>query len=157
MPKKILILNGPGLGSAYFANKGSPANGSFQSLQDECTRCCKLHGFDISFHHTDIDDNIIDIITHDAPNYDGLIFNPINPDIDNAGKRLMLYRPAISMLSAHNITIIEIHMTNIARQADNLISPFHQTHSSIGFISGLGVKSYTLAIEAIAHKQMQKA
>jgi 3-dehydroquinate dehydratase len=51
-----------------------------------------------------------------------------------------------------NIPIIEVHLENIFLTGSNISAPLKVPESDAGFIAGLGIHGYLLAIQSLATK-----
>ena len=146
----ILVLNGPGLGDLG-AGRGRYGDLTLEYIRDECSTLCEQLGFEIDFRQTDDEDEMFGWIAKDSENFAALIINPLgylkagNVDFD-------MYRSAIRMIAHQRKLVIEVHMTNIFREGAETTKPLQAPEGEMGFISGLGLHSYLLAIRAAAKR-----
>lgn len=63
-----------------------------------------------------------------------------------------MYRSAIKMIAHLKKPVVEVHLTNIFRQGDELTKPLQGPEGEMGFICGLGLHSYLLGIKAVAKR-----
>jgi 3-dehydroquinate dehydratase-2 len=87
-------------------------------------------------------------IAKDSEAFGGVIINPVGHS-RAAIQIYELYRSAIRMIANLKKPIIEVHLTNIYRQVEEVTQPLHEP---AGFICGLGKHSYLLALQAMARK-----
>ena len=148
MSKKILILNGPGLGGIEQINPQDWPGITLQTIKETCTQECTRLGLEMSFRQSEQDDEIFRIISTDATEYDLLILNPIGHNISDAAKRLKRYHIATKALADQGVRVVEIHMNNIFHKPGNTVTPLQEPGTRIGFICGLGIQSYSLALQS---------
>ena len=125
---KILILNGPGL----------PATPS-----DDITAAAKRAGAEVEWLQSAKLDKLFARMK--APKADAIIFNPAE-DITASAE---LYRRSVEAMSACEIPLTEVHLTNIYA-AETVPHSNRQSAKTTGIICGLGDLGYVLAINAIA-------
>ena len=126
------MRNGPGL-----ARPGScDGDLTLKRIHDECSTLCKKLAIELDFRQTDDDDEMARLITQGNMDFNALVINP-------AGSA-----PNIEL----DIPVIEVHTSNIFRQDSETTRPLQPPDATPGFISGLGLHSYLLAIKAL-HKR----
>lgn len=128
----ILILNGPGL-----------ADSTLESIQTSCLSLCEQSGINLDFRQTDDQDEMSRWITNDSANFDALIINPVKFEI---------YQSAIKTIAHFKKPIIEVHMSNIFHPDAEVTKPLQVPEVEIGFICGMGIQSYLLAISAVERR-----
>lgn len=131
----ILILNGPGL-----------AGSTLESIQASCLSRCELSGLNLDFRQTDDKDEMFRWITKDLEDFDALIINPAEFDI---------YHSAIKTIAHLKKPIIEVHMNNIFHPEGEVSKPLQVPEAEIGFICGMRIQSYLLAISAVERRLTQ--
>ena len=65
------------------------------------------------------------------------------------------YRLAIKTLTLQKKPVTEVHIANIFKQGSDITKPLQVPEGEMGFVSGLGVYSYVIAINAISKKLNQ--
>lgn len=95
---------------------------------------------------------MFDWISGDAAEFDALIINPIGYYSLEAYEKFEQYRSAIKMIAHLKKPVVEVHLTNIFRHGADLIEPLREPDAQIGFICGLGLHSYLLAIQSIVQR-----
>lgn len=153
MSKKILILNGPGFSDIEYIRQHYSPDITLEKIEKECAAECAKHDFEMSFRQSEHDDEIFGMIATDAVEYDLLIINPMGHYALEASSRLELYRVAIKALALRGVPVIEVYLNNIFQTPDNMIAPLQVPDVQIGFICGLGVQSYSMAIASLALQQ----
>ena len=63
-----------------------------------------------------------------------------------------IYSSAIKTITRQNKPVIEVHISNIFQQGVENTKPIHVPKCEVGFVSGLGIHSYDLAIRAVNKK-----
>lgn len=134
----ILIINGPNLNTLGFRNPdvyGDIGMSEFQNIIKD-----KYPQTDISFYQSNIEGEIVREIQNSKDDYNGIVIN--------AGAFSHTSVAIRDAIEAINIPVIEVHISNIfAREK-------FRTHSLIGpvcngCVSGMGLKSYEIAILSI--------
>ncbi len=140
MIKKLYILNGPNLNLLGKREPEKYGKTSIKDIEYLCNEKCKNNDLDLFFFQSNFEGSLIEEIHKANSDAGGIIIN--------AGA---LTHTSIGILDALSIfkgPVIEIHITNVyARESfrhKSFISPI-----ATGIIAGLGINSYTLAIDAI--------
>jgi 3-dehydroquinate dehydratase-2 len=135
---KLLIINGPNLNLLGIREKSVYGDRSFDSFLNELkNRYPKL---EIDYFQSNTEGFLIDKIHEAGFTYDGIIIN--------AGGYTHTSVALADAVSAINSPVIEVHISNVFKR-----EPFRH-HSFLtpvckGVISGFGLDSYRLAIEAL--------
>jgi len=149
--KSVLILNGPGLADLKAYRGNWSAELTLDGIRDACAELCSEFGLAMDFRQTDDQQEMYRWIAKDSESFDGVIINPVG----HSRAMLMtfeLYRSAIQVIANLKRPVIEVHLTNIFRQVEEVNQPLHEPQGDMGFICGFGKLSYVLAIRAIARK-----
>jgi 3-dehydroquinate dehydratase-2 len=142
---KISIINGPNLN---LLGKREPDKYGYRSFDDYLV-LLKAGYPDIHFEYfqSNVEGELINEIHDKGFLYDGIILN--------AGGYTHTSVAIADAIASVKIPVIEVHITNIAARED-----FRHTsliaRSCAGSISGFGLDSYRLAIEALVAKQKEK-
>ena len=148
--KTLLILNGPGL--ADLSAGGDRYGGvTLEQIQEESAALCAELGLDLEFRQTDDQDEMFRWIARDSDHFDALIINPVGY-LKSGTVDFDMYRSAIKMIAHLKKPVIEVHLTNIFRQGEELTKPLQGPEGEMGFICGLGIHSYLLGIRAVAKR-----
>ena len=137
-PMKIDIINGPNLN---LLGRREPEKYGRSSFEDYLIKLKSLYP-DISFEYyqSNIEGEIINEIQRSGFNSDGIILN--------AGGYTHTSVAITDAISSIKTAAIEVHITNISARED-----FRHTsligRSCAGSISGFGLDSYRLAVEAL--------
>ena len=136
----ILILNGPGLGDL-----------NLESIRACCSSRSKQPDTNIDLRQTDDAEVMFRWITKDSENFGALIINPAGYS-GASSISYETYCSAIETIAHLKKPIIEVHISNIFHPGDETTRPLQVPEANIGFICGMGVQSYLLAISAIERR-----
>lgn len=141
MPNPIYILNGPNLNRLGTREPSVYGKDTLDDVREACARRAGAFGFDIEFRQTNSEGALIDWVQEAADRASALVINPAG-----YGHTSVALRDAL-MLVAH--PIIEVHLSHPAARepfrARSLSAP-----AARGAISGFGLMSYELGVEAAA-------
>jgi 3-dehydroquinate dehydratase-2 len=138
---KINIINGPNLN---LLGKREPEKYGFVSFEDYLVSLRAMYP-DINFEYfqSNIEGEIINEIQRKGFSYDGIILN--------AGGYTHTSVAIADAIASVKAPVIEVHITNISARED-----FRKTsligRNCAGSISGFGLDSYRLAVEALIEK-----
>lgn len=139
--KKILVLHGPNLNRLGKREPQVYGSTTLSELNSALAAQAKSAGFNLDVKQSNSEAELIDLIHRASDDrIDYLIINPAAFTHTSIALR--------DALAATAIPFIEVHISNIyAREAFRQHSYFSDI--ARGVISGLGVKGYSLALEAI--------
>lgn len=137
---KLLILNGPGLGDL-----------SLKEIQKECSALCEKINVQLEFRQTDDEIEMFNFIAKDSEAYDALIINPVEYSRATSFE-FEKYQSAIEMIAHLGKPIIEVHITNIFLPGSEKIRPAQVPEAQTGFICGMGIQGYLLAINSVQQR-----
>lgn len=137
---KLLVINGPNLNLLGEREPGVYGGDTLQSINDEISMHAGQMGYDIAFFQTNLEGVLIDHL-HDARlDCDGVILN--------AGAYTHYSYAIRDAISAINIPVVEVHMSNIHSRDEfrknSVIAPV-----CCGSIVGFGKYGYVLALYAL--------
>ena len=138
--KKVLIINGPNLNLIGEREKDIYGSISFEEIKKECLKESNRLGIEADFRQTNNEGEIINWIHEVNSDYDGLIINPAGYTHTSIA--------ILDSLRSINKPKIEIHLSNIYNREEYRKKSI-TSEGVNGLISGFGVNSYTLAIQAI--------
>jgi len=147
-------MNGPGLSDLSNFNEMGYGHLTLDIVRKKCAETCKIFGLKMDFRQTDDEAELSRFLKDGIEDFDALIINPTGyshaPTID-----FVIYSSAIKMITQQNKPVIEVHISNIFQQDVENTKPIHAPKCEVGFVSGLGIHSYDLAIRAV-NKKLRK-
>ncbi len=152
MPENtLLILNGPGLSDLSDYDGNSYGEISLDAIRDQSSALCEELGIALDFRQTDDEDEMLRFIARDSEEFSALIINPVGyaraTTVD-----FEMYRSAIKMIAHLKKPVIEVHIANIFQQGAEITRPLQVPEGAMGFVCGMGIGSYLLAIRSAAHR-----
>jgi 3-dehydroquinate dehydratase-2 len=148
---KILILNGPGLADLSDYDGNTYQGLTLAGIRDACEKLCESLGIELEFRQTEDQEEMFRWIAKDSEDFDGVIINPVGYS-RAATVAYPIYRSAIQMIALLKKPVVEVHINNIFSQSAEITQPVHEPEGDMGFVCGLGLHSYLLAIRAIARR-----
>ncbi len=145
MYNHILVLNGPNLNMLGTREPGIYGNFTLSDIEQMLREQAGPHGITLTFHQSNHEGELIDILQQHMHKVDGVIFN--------AGAYTHTSIALRDAISATQHNVIEVHISNIHKREEfrhvSMIAPV-----CIGTIAGFGAQSYSLALQAfIAQKK----
>ena len=141
MAKLIYILNGPNLNLLGTREPEIYGTTTLADIEAMATARAQTHGLDVSFHQSNHEGALVDLVHEARSKADGLIVN--------LGAFTHTSIAIFDALSAADKPIIEVHLSNIyARESfrhKSYVSPIAN-----GVICGLGAQGYELAVDGMA-------
>ena len=137
----VFILNGPNLNLLGVREPSIYGRDTLGDVEERCTARAAALGLEIDFRQSNHEGQLVDWIQEARESADGIILN--------AGALTHTSVALFDALSAADLPIIEVHLSNIFRRE----SFRHHSYISLaanGVISGLGAQGYELALDAIA-------
>lgn len=147
----LLILNGPGLADLGDYDGNSYGDISLAAIRDQSIALCEELGLNLDFRQTDDEDEMLRFIARDSEDFSALIINPVGYARANTVD-FEMYRSAIKMIAHLKKPVIEVHIANIFQQGAEITRPLQVPEGEMGFVCGLGVGSYLLAIRSAARR-----
>ena len=151
--KKLLIINGPGLSNLSNYSELGYDGLSLDILKQKCIAACESLGFQVDFRQSDDESDLLKDIMVDIDNFNAFIINPAG-HLHSSSISHDIFNSIISKISSKNKPVIEVRIENIFKQEG--IKPIQASDSGAGFIGGLGIQSYILAIKSINQKISNK-
>lgn len=140
---RILILNGPNLNLLGKREPDIYGNSNFQEFYEEL---CAVYDDVASFNYlqSNVEGELINILQSSPADYQAIIFN--------AGGYTHTSVALADCIAAISVPVIEVHISQPAAREEfrhkSLIAG-----KCIGSISGFGLDSYRLAVEALIQKE----
>ncbi|MFN8243630.1 MAG: type II 3-dehydroquinate dehydratase [Ferruginibacter sp.] len=139
---KIAIINGPNLN---LLGKREPGIYGAESFESFFTGLQSRHpGADIIYYQSNIEGELIDEIQRRGHDCDGIILNP--------GGYTHTSVAIGDAIAAVETPVVEVHISNIFGREDFRKISYVSARAR-GVISGLGLKGYELALEALMHPE----
>jgi 3-dehydroquinate dehydratase-2 len=138
----VFILNGPNLNLLGVREPAVYGHDTLGDIEERCGACAASLSLQIDFRQTNHEGQLVDWIHEARESADGIILN--------AGALTHTSVALLDALSAADLPVIEVHLSNIFRRE----SFRHHSYVSLaatGVICGLGAQGYELALAAIAN------
>ncbi len=137
---KILIINGVNMNMLGLRETEKYGTMTLKDLEKDLYAFSFEIGIDIETFQSNFEGEIVEKIHSAKDNFDGIVIN--------AGAYTHTSIAIRDAISAVNIPTVEVHMTNIYKREEfrhhSYIAPV-----CIGQISGFGINSYKLGLEAV--------
>jgi 3-dehydroquinate dehydratase-2 len=151
MRTKILIVNGPGLGDLADYDGNGYGGLTLQTIREGCEQLCNELQVDLDFRQTDDQEQMLQWIAKDSENFDSLIINPVGYS-HVASLEPGFYQSAMQVAAHLKKPVTEVHINNIYRQSAEITQSLQEPGGDMGFICGLGMYGYLMAIKASIHR-----
>ncbi|OIN68476.1 type II 3-dehydroquinate dehydratase [Exiguobacterium sp. KRL4] len=136
---RILILNGPNLNLLGTREPTTYGTETLSDLEEQLRE--RFQQVDFRFIQSNHEGDLVDRL-HEARGYDGIVLNAAAYTHTSIALR--------DAIAAIEVPTIEVHLSNVhARESfrhHSMLAPVCR-----GVISGLGMKGYLLAVEALIH------
>ena len=137
----IFILNGPNLNLLGVREPAVYGHDTLGDIEERCSACAASLSLQIDFRQTNHEGQLVDWIQEARESADGIIIN--------AGALTHTSVALLDALSAADLPVIEVHLSNIFRRERFRHHSFVSL-AATGVICGLGAQGYELALAAIA-------
>ena len=137
----VFMLNGPNLNLLGVREPSIYGRDTLGDIEERCSARAAALGLEIDFRQTNHEGQLVDWIQEARESADGIILN--------AGALTHTSVALLDALSAAELPVIEVHLSNIFRRE----SFRHHSYVSLaanGVICGLGARGYELALDGIA-------
>ena len=149
MNNRLLIINGPGLSDLSNYIETGYDDLTLDAVQQKCSETCEGLGLEMDFRQNDNESELLSVLIEDIDNFDVLIINPAGHS-QASSIDLDMYSAVINKITNQGKPVVEVRIENIFKQGNN--KPLQGPESGVGFVGGLGMHSYLLAIKAINKK-----
>jgi 3-dehydroquinate dehydratase-2 len=143
MSKPIYVLNGPNLNLLGQREPEVYGHATLDDVRDRTAARAAQFTLDIEFRQSNTEGEIVDWIQEARSKASGLVIN--------AGAYTHTSVAILDALLATDIPCVEVHLSNIFQREEFRHHSYLST-ACIGVICGFGVKSYELAVEALAER-----
>jgi 3-dehydroquinate dehydratase II len=138
----VFILNGPNLNLLGVRDPSVYGHETLADIEERCLARAAALNLQIDFRQTNHEGQLVDWIQEARESADGIILN--------AGALTHTSVAVLDALSAADLPVIEVHLSNIFRRQ----SFRHHSYVSLaatGVICGLGAQGYERALDALAN------
>jgi len=139
--KRVMILDGPNLNLLGVREPHIYGTTTLAEIKQPCEREATALGFTVSFHQSNHEGELVDLIQSARQDADAIIINP--------GGYSFTSIAMVDAIRAFDGVVLEVHISNIHARDE------HHRHSKIsraatGVICGLGPYGYVGALRALA-------
>ena len=136
----VFILNGPNLNLLGVREPSIYGRDTLGDIEERCTARAAALGLEIDFRQTNHEGQLVDWIQEARESADGIILN--------AGALSHTSVALLDALSAAELPVIEVHLSNIFRR-ERFRHHSYVSLAANGVICGLGPQGYELALDGI--------
>ena len=137
----VFILNGPNLNLLGVREPAIYGRDTLGDIEERCTARAAALGLEIDFRQTNHEGQLVDWIQEARESADGIILN--------AGALSHTSVALLDALSAAELPVIEVHLSNIFRR-ERFRHHSYVSLAANGVICGLGAQGYELALDGIS-------
>lgn len=142
--KRLMILNGPNLNLLGTREPHIYGTTTLAQIKESCEQCAAKLSLTISFHQSNHEGELVDLIQSARGSADAIIINPAGYSFTSVA--------ILDAIKAFDRPVIEVHISNIHARDE-----YHR-HSKIssaatGVICGLGPYGYIAAMHTLAQMQ----
>jgi 3-dehydroquinate dehydratase II len=139
--KRVMILNGPNLNLLGVREPHIYGTTTLEQIREACEREATRLGLALSFHQSNHEGALVDLIQSARQSADAIIINPAGYSFTSIA--------IIDAIKAFEGPVMEVHISNIhARDEHHRHSKI--SHAATGVICGLGPYGYVAAMRALA-------
>ena len=143
--KRVMILNGPNLNLLGVREPHIYGKTTLEEIRQNCEREAAKLGLAISFHQSNHEGELVDLIQSARQDADSIVINPAGYSFTSIAM--------VDAIKAFEGPVIEVHISNIHAR-DELHRHSKISHAATGVICGLGPYGYIAALSTLA--QMKK-
>ena len=138
--KRVMILNGPNLNLLGVREPHIYGTTTLDQIKQMCEREATALGLTISFHQSNHEGALVDLIQSSREGADAIIINPAAYSFTSIA--------IVDAIKAFEGPVLEVHISNIhARDEHHRHSKI--SHAATGVICGLGPYGYVAALRAL--------
>jgi 3-dehydroquinate dehydratase-2 len=137
----VFVLNGPNLNLLGVREPAIYGRGTLADIEARCRSRGTTLGLGIDFRQTNHEGQLVDWVQEARLSAAGIVLN--------AGALTHTSVALLDALSATDLPVIEVHLSNIFRR-ERFRHHSYVSLAATGVICGLGARGYELALEAIA-------
>ena len=143
MATKIMILNGPNLNFLGIREPHIYGSTTLTQIEDSCHELARYLGIEISFHQSNLEGELVNLIQSAYGKFDALIMNPAAYSFTSVA--------LIDVLKIFEGPKFEVHISNIHAR-DELHRHSITSSASTAVICGMGSYGYLAAILAAVQR-----
>lgn len=147
-PAKVLILNGPNLNLLGTREPDVYGRETLADIEASCRTRAETLGLEIDFRQSNTEGELVTWVQDARESAQGLIIN--------AGAYTHTSVALLDALSAVDLPVVEVHLSNIHRR-EEFRHHSYVSKAADGMICGLGGLGYELALEAMARRLLASA
>jgi 3-dehydroquinate dehydratase-2 len=132
--KRVMILNGPNLNLLGVREPHIYGTTTLAEIKQACEREAAALGVAISFHQSNHEGELVDLIQSARESADAIIINPAGYSFTSIAM--------VDAIKAFDGVVLEVHISNIHARDEH--------HAATGVICGLGPYGYVAALRALA-------
>jgi 3-dehydroquinate dehydratase II len=144
--KRLMILNGPNLNLLGVREPHIYGTTTLAQIKESCEQNAKRLGLEISFHQSNHEGELVDLIQSARQNADAIIINPAAYSFTSIA--------IIDAIKAFEGPVLEVHISNIHAR-DELHRHSKISSAATAVICGLGPYGYIAAMDAVAQMKKQ--
>ena len=138
--KRVMILNGPNLNLLGVREPHIYGTTTLEEIRQNCEREAAVLGLAITFHQSNHEGELVDLIQSARQNADAIIINAAAYSFTSIAM--------VDAIKAFDGPVIEVHVSNIhARDEYHRHSKI--SHAATAVICGLGLHGYIAAMRAL--------
>jgi 3-dehydroquinate dehydratase-2 len=139
--KRVMILNGPNLNLLGVREPHIYGTTTLAEIMANCEREAAMLGLTMTFHQSNYEGELVDLIQSARESADAIIINPAGYSFTSIAM--------VDAIKAFDGVVLEVHISNIhARDEHHRHSKI--SHAATGVICGLGPYGYVAALRALA-------
>jgi 3-dehydroquinate dehydratase-2 len=138
--QKVAVIHGPNLNMLGLREPEIYGNTNLDMLNEDLRDKADQLGLDIEIMQSNHEGEIVDFLHQNYQELDGIIINP-----GGLTHTSVVLRDALASV---RLPTVEVHISNIHRRED-FRKKSYTAEVAVGQITGLGVKGYLLALDAL--------
>jgi 3-dehydroquinate dehydratase-2 len=139
--KRLMILNGPNLNLLGVREPHIYGTTTLAQIRESCEQHAARLGLEMSFHQSNHEGELVDLIQSARQNADAIVINPAAYSFTSIA--------IIDAIKAFEGPVLEVHISNIHAR-DELHRHSRVSSAATGVICGLGPYGYIAAMSAVA-------
>jgi 3-dehydroquinate dehydratase II len=139
--KRVMILNGPNLNLLGVREPHIYGTTTLAQIEESCEQAAERLGLTLSFHQSNHEGELVDLIQQARQSADAIIINPAAYSFTSIA--------IIDAIKAFEGAVVEVHISNIHAR-DELHRHSKISSAVTAVICGLGPYGYIAAMDAVA-------